>query len=364
MKIASIIQELESFAPPAYQESYDNSGLLTGSPQWDCTGVLCTLDAIETVIEEAIAKGCNLVVAHHPIVFSGLKKITGKDYVERTIIKAIKNDIAIYAIHTNADNVITGVNQTIAKALGLKETRILLPKKNILAKLITFIPLDYVEQVRNAMFDAGTGNIGNYSEVSFSVEGIGTYKANEKANPFLGEKGNRHQEPERKLEIIFPVHLQNKIIHTLITAHPYEEVAYDIIQLANDHNEVGSGLIGHLSEPLEERIFLSKIKEAFGLQIIKHTTLLGKPINKVAVCGGSGSFLIKNAINAGADFYITADVKYHEFFDADNRLVIADIGHWESEQFTIDLFIEILTAKFPTFAILKSGVATNSVNYF
>ena len=359
MKIASIIQELESFAPPAYQESYDNSGLITGSASWICTGVLCTLDATEAVIEEAIEKGFNLVVAHHPIVFSGLKKITGRDYVERTIIKAIKNDIAIYAIHTNADNVIQGVNQSMAKALGLTDSRILLPKKNTLAKLITFIPLDFVEQVRNSLFDAGIGDIGNYSEVSFSAEGIGTYKANEKANPFLGEKGDRHQEPERKLEILFPIHAQNKVIKALLASHPYEEVAYDIIPLANDHHEIGSGLIGNLPEPIEEEIFLQKIKEVFGLKVIRHTPLLGKPISKVAVCGGAGSFLIKNAINAGADLYITGDVKYHEFFDADNKLVIADVGHWESEQFTVDLFIDILTFKFPTFAVLKSGVTTN-----
>jgi len=364
MQISSIIDVLESFAPPAYQESYDNSGLIIGDATQKCKGILCTLDATEDVIREAIAMGCNLVVAHHPIVFSGLKKINGKNYVERAIIAAIKNEIAIYAIHTNADNILEGVNDAIASKLGLLNRKILSPKKNLLAKLITFVPLDYLAIVRQALFEAGTGNIGNYNEVSFSSEGVGTYTANEKANPFLGEKGKNHEEAERRLEVIFPIHSQRNVIKALKNAHPYEEVAYDIIPLANEYQEVGSGLIGNLSEPLTEIEILVKIKEAFGLKVIKHTPLLGKPVSKIAVCGGSGSFLIKDAIGAGADIYITADVKYHEFFDADNRIVIADIGHWESEQFTVDLLIDILSTKFPTFAVLKSEVNTNSIRYF
>jgi len=364
MQISSIINVLETFAPPAYQESYDNSGLIIGDASQKCKGILCTLDATEDVIREAIAMGCNLVVAHHPIVFSGLKKINGKNYVERAIIAAIKNEIAIYAIHTNADNVLSGVNDAIANKLGLVNRKILSPKKDLLAKLITFVPLDYLATVRQALFEAGTGNIGNYNEVSFSSEGIGTYTANEKANPFLGEKGKNHEEAERRLEVIFPIHSQRNVIKALKNAHPYEEVAYDIIPLANEYQEVGSGLIGNLPEPMTEIEILTKIKQAFGLKVIKHTQLLGNPVSKIAVCGGAGSFLIKDAIGAGADIYITADVKYHEFFDADKRIVIADIGHWESEQFTVDLLIDILSTKFPTFAILKSEVNTNSVRYF
>jgi dinuclear metal center YbgI/SA1388 family protein len=364
MQIATIIDTLESFAPPAYQESYDNSGLIIGDASQKCKGILCTLDATEEVIREAIAMGCNLVVAHHPIVFGGLKKINGKSYVERAVIAAIKNDIAIYAIHTNADNVISGVNDAIANKLGLIERKILSPKKNLLAKLITFVPIDYLTKVREALFDAGTGNIGNYNEVSFSVEGLGTYKANEKANPFLGEKGNNHEEVERRIEVIFPIHTQKKVIRALKEAHPYEEVAYDIIPLANEYDQVGSGLVGSLPEPLSEHQLLTKIKNEFDLQVIKHTPLLSYPIKKVALCGGAGSFLIKDAIGAGANFYITSDIKYHEFFDADSKIVIADIGHWESEQFTVDLLIDILRTKFPTFAILKSEVNTNSVRYF
>ena len=362
--IATIISVLESFAPPAYQESYDNSGLIIGNALQECSGILCTLDATEEVIQEAKERGCNLIVAHHPIVFSGLKKITGKNYVERAVIAAIKNDIAIYAVHTNADNVVAGVNDVIADKLGLIEKKILVPKKNLLAKLITFVPVAHLSKVRKALFNAGTGNFGNYSEVSFSSEGLGTYTANEKANPFLGEIGQNHEEAERRIEVIFPIHSQRKVINTLKEAHPYEEVAYDIIPLANEYDEVGSGLIGTLPNPITELEFLEKIKQAFGLQVIKHTQLLGKPIHKVALCGGAGSFLTKDAIAAGADIYITADVKYHEFFDADKRIIIADIGHWESEQFTADLLIDILHVKFPTFAVLKSKVNTNSVRYF
>ncbi len=364
MTISTIIAVLEAFAPPAYQESYDNSGLIVGNASNECSGVLCTLDSTEEVVAEAISKGCNLIVAHHPIVFSGMKRITGKNYVERTVIAAIKNDIAIYAIHTNADNVIKGVNDVIANAIGLKNKRVLVPTSKLLAKLITFIPLSHLEQVRTALFENGAGHIGNYSEASYSVEGTGTYKANEGANPFLGQMGIRHEEPERKLEIIFPLHIQSKLVKALKEAHPYEEVAYDIIVLENENQEVGSGLIGELETPIDELLFLRKIKEVFQLEIIRHTPLLGKKISKVAVCGGAGSFLTRHAINAGADLFLTADVKYHEFFDADKKLIIADIGHWESEQFTSDLLIDILHLKFPTFAVLKSEVITNSVRYF
>ncbi len=364
MIIANIITELEQFAPPSYQESYDNSGLLTGNAMWQCSGVLCTLDATEAVVLEAVAKGCNLIVAHHPIIFSGLKKITGKNYVEQTIITAIKNDVAIYACHTNLDSVLHGVNGKIADALGLVNRRILLPKRQTLVKLYTCIPLSHLDTVRDAIFNAGGGNIGNYSECSFSVEGVGTFKAAEGTNPFVGAIGERHVEREMKLEVIFPSYLSGKIITALQAAHPYEEVAYEIVNLANEFGTVGSGLIGDLSEPITELDFLQHIKKIFGLKVIKHTNLLGKPIKKVAFCGGAGSFLIGNAKAAKADIYITSDIKYHEFFDAENKLVIADIGHWESEQFTPDLLNDVLKSKFPTFAVLKSEVVTNPVGYF
>jgi len=364
MKIAEVIRSLEQLAPPFYQESYDNAGLLTGNASWDCTGIICTLDATETVVLEAKQRNCNLVIAHHPIIFGGLKKITGKTYVESTVIAAIKNDIAIYAIHTNLDNVIKGVSDRIADQLGLISRKILAPKQGHLMKLFTFAPLEHAEKVRSAIFNAGAGNIGNYSECSFTVEGTGTFKGGEGTNPFVGETSKRHEEKEIKMEFIFPAYLQKHIISSMIKAHPYEEVAYDIVPLANEYQEAGSGLIGELPIPVGEEQFLNQLKKSFNLSVIKHTKLLGKPVQKVALCGGAGSFLISKAIAGGADIYITGDVKYHEFFDANDKLIIADIGHWESEQFTVHLLFDILQLKFPTFAVLKSEIRTNPVYYF
>ena len=364
MQIIDILRVLENKAPLSLQESYDNAGLLTGSSSWECTGILCSLDTTEAVVLEAKKRGCNLVVAHHPIIFGGLKKINGKNYVEKTVIAAIKNDIAIYAIHTNLDNIIDGVNNRIADKLGLINRRILLPKPGQLMKLYTFVPLDQAEKLRTALYQAGAGNIGEYSEVSFNTDGTGIFKGSENTTPFVGQPGKRHKEKETKIEVIFPAWLQASITKALISAHPYEEVAYDIVSLSNDYQSVGSGLLGELPEALNETGFLHMLKTSFELSVIRHTPLLGKKIQKVAVCGGSGSFLTGKALTAGADVYVTADIKYHEFFDANDRLLLADIGHWESEQFTTDLLIEILQAKFPTFAVLKSGVKTNPVNYF
>ena len=364
MKINEIISYLETIADTSLQEEYDNAGLITGDAGWDCSGIICTLDATEEVVKEAIQKKCNLIVAHHPIVFKGLKKINGKNYVEKTIIAAIKNDIAIYAIHTNLDNVKQGVNGRIAQMLGLENCKILSEKDGTLNKLFTFVPVDHAAKVRNAIFAAGGGQISNYSECSFNAEGVGTFKGGEGTNPFVGEPGKQHQEKEIKIEIIFPAYLERKIMAALISAHPYEEVAYDIIQLSNSNQSFGSGIIGELVQPVEEKQFLSNLKELFKVPVVRHTRFTGRPIKKVAVCGGAGSFLISKALAAGADVYITADVKYHEFFDANDSLLLADIGHYESEQFTINLLQEVLEQKFPTFAVLKTEVKTNPVAYF
>jgi dinuclear metal center YbgI/SA1388 family protein len=364
MKIHDIIQLLETKAPLSLQESYDNAGLLTGDAGWECSGILCTLDATEAVVMEARERGCNLVVAHHPIIFGGLKKITGRNYVERTVIAAIKNDIAIYAIHTNLDNIIDGVNGRIADKLGLINRQILAPKPGQLLKLFTFVPVEHAEALRTALFAAGAGHIGEYSEASFNAEGTGTFKGSANTHPFAGEPGKRHEEKEVKIEVILPLYRRSAVLKALFITHPYEEVAYDLVSLLNDNQYIGSGIVGYLPQPEEETAFLERLKDVFGLQVIRHTPLLGRKARKIAVCGGSGSFLTAQARAAGADFYVTADVKYHEFFDADGRLVIADIGHWESEQYTTDLLFELLQAKFPTFAVLKSGVKTNPVNYF
>lgn len=364
MKISDLVNYLESVANPSLQEHYDNAGLLTGDASWDCHGALITLDVTEEVVHEAIQRKSNLIIAHHPIIFGGLKKITGKNYVEKTVIASLKNDIAIYAIHTNLDNVIHGVNGRIAAMLGLINKSILFRKENALKKLFTFVPVDKAGQVRDALFEAGAGQIGNYDECSFNAEGTGTFRAGEETNPYTGEKGKRHYENEMRIEVIFPSWLEHKLVNALLAAHPYEEVAFDIVSLSNSYPQAGSGITGELQEPVEEREFLTQLRDIFKTTVIRHTKLLNKPVKKVAVCGGAGSFLISKALAAGADFYITADVKYHEFFDAGGQMVIADIGHFESEQFTINLLKELLEQKFPTFAVLKTGVNTNPVHYF
>jgi dinuclear metal center YbgI/SA1388 family protein len=364
MRIADIVNVLETWAPASLQESYDNAGLILGNPDWECRGVLCSLDATEAVVEEAIQSGVNLIVAHHPIIFSGLKRINGKNYVERTILKAIENKIAIYAIHTNLDNLLDGVNGRMADRMGLINRSILAPKTAILKKLYTFAPVADADKVRNALFDAGAGHIGRYSNCSFNSEGLGSFLPGEGTQPHVGQKGEMHFEKEVKLEVIFPAWLEKRLIAALKTAHPYEEVAYDIVPLTNEHQGIGAGLLAELNQPMEPEIFLAMLQEQFCLPIVRHTAPPGRPIQKVALCGGAGSFLISKALAAGADAFVTADLKYHEFFDAEGRLLLADIGHYESEQFTIDLLQEFLQQKFPTFAVLKTKVETNPVQYF
>jgi dinuclear metal center YbgI/SA1388 family protein len=364
MQTGEITGFLESLAPPSLQEGYDNSGLLTGQKDWECSGVLVSLDATAEVVLEAKQKGCNLVVAHHPIIFGGLRKITGSTYAERAVIAAIKQDVAIYAIHTNLDNILSGVNSMMAEKLGLQHCSVLLPKAAQLKKIYTFVPPEYIEALQSAIFEAGGGYVGNYSECSFLVEGTGSFKAEAGSKPFVGELGSRHYEKELKIEIIFPSWLEAGVVQALKKAHPYEEPAFDIVSLGNTSRSIGSGLLGELPESMAETAFLQILKAQFGLQVIRHSPLLNKPVKKVAVCGGAGSFLTKTALAAGADIYVTADVKYHEFFDTENQLVLADIGHWESEQFTIDLLAYHLKQKFPNFAVLKTGVKTNPVHYF
>lgn len=363
MSLVEIITYLESVAPLNYQESYDNAGLILGSVSSDISSALITLDVTEEVIDEAVVKGCKLIISHHPILFKGIKRLTGSNYVERCVIKAIKNDIAIYAAHTNLDSVSNGVNSVICRKIGLTNTRILAPAKDLLLKLVTFIPVNHLEEVRKAIFDAGAGKIGNYDECSYNITGLGTFRGGEDTNPFLGKKGEFHTEEEIRFETILPKHLKNRVVRALLDSHPYEEVAYDLYSLENELPNVGSGMIGDLPAIENEEDFLLRILGLFNCKVIKHSTLLGKPVRKVAVCGGAGSFLLPRAIVEGADIFITGDFKYHEFFDAEKRIVIADIGHYESEQFTKEVFHELLIKKFPNFALHLSEIKTNPVSY-
>jgi dinuclear metal center YbgI/SA1388 family protein len=363
MKIKDITQCIEEIAPLNYAESFDNVGLLVGNYNTTVTGVLVTLDTLENIVDEAIEKKCNLIVSFHPIIFSGLKKLNGYNYVERVVLKAIKNDVAIYAMHTALDNSFEGVNGQICKILGLQNKKILIPQKNTIQKLTTYVPNSNANEVRTALFNAGAGNIGNYDNCSFNVEGFGTYKGNENSTPTIGEKGILHSENETFISVIFEKHKEKNILSSLFKSHPYEEIAYDIVPLDNLHQEIGIGMVGELPEARNEIDFLNFLKETMNAAGIRHSKLLGKPIKKVAVLGGSGSFAIQNAINAGADMYVTSDIKYHEFYKAENKLIIADIGHYESEQFTKNLLVDILTKKFPNFAIILSNKNTNPIYY-
>ena len=363
MRLKQILEHIESIAPLSLQENYDNSGLITGHPDMEISGAVLCLDSVEEVIDEAISLGHNLIIAHHPIVFSGLKRFNGSNYIQRVIIKAIKHDIAIYACHTNLDNVISGVNKEICDRLGLENLEILSPKPGQLTKLAVFVPDAAKEKVRSAIFEAGAGTIGDYSECSFDVAGQGTFKAGFGADPFVGEIGERHTESEHRLEVVVENWRISRVIGAMTKAHPYEEVAYDLYPVQKSHQGIGAGMIGDLAQPMNTLDFLKQVKSAFKCDLIKHTAVLKDEVERIAVCGGSGSFLLNDAIRAKADVFITADYKYHQFFDADGSLVIADIGHFESEQFTIDLFGRILREKFPNFALHFTEINTNPVNY-
>lgn len=362
-KIKDVAAFLESLAPKAYQESYDNSGLLVGNPEAVVTGVLVSLDCTEPVVEEAVARGCNLIVSHHPIVFKGLKSITGKTYVERTVIAALKKDIGIYAIHTNLDNIHNGVNRKIAEKLGLTKTRILSPRKGTLLKLVTFVPEKNLEDLMLALHDAGAGHVGNYKNCSFQLIGEGTFQPNENAKPHIGAAGKLERVKEVRVEVVLPEERKASVLQALRKAHPYEEVAYYLSMLENDNQEVGAGLIGELPGNEEPMAFLKRLKEVMQVSVIRHTQLPGNSIRRVAVCGGAGSFLLGEAKRQGADVFVSADFKYHEFFDAEGKILIADIGHYESEQFTKDLLKEVLTEKFTTFASHFSKSVTNPISY-
>ena len=363
MKIKEIISVLDEMAPLAYAEDFDNVGLLVGNQDEEATGVLVCHDALENIIDEAIAKNCNLVVCFHPILFSGLKKITGKNYVERAVIKAIKNDIAIYAVHTALDNHQEGVNKIFSDALGLVNTKILIPKQNFIRKLVTFTIPENEEEVRNALFDAGAGTIGNYENCSFNSKGIGTYMGNEHSNPQVGERFEFVQGDEIKIEVTFEKHLENTILKALFKSHAYEEVAYEIYELKNQHQNIGLGMIGELKNPMSEKEFLLFVKEKMQCGGIRHSNFIGKEIKKVAVLGGAGSFAIKNAIQAGANAYLTADLKYHQFYEAENKLLLADIGHFESERNTKNYIVEYLRKKILNFAVILSEENSNPVKY-
>jgi dinuclear metal center YbgI/SA1388 family protein len=361
--IADLARALEKAAPLAYQESYDNAGLQCGDPRAEIMGVLIALDCTPAILDEALQRGCNVVVVHHPVIFRPLKSLTGASEVERIIMQALKNDIAIYAAHTNLDNVRPGVNRKLGEKLGLQNLRILAPTSGNLAKLITYIPPTYTEAVLRALYQAGAGQIGEYAECSFRSDGVGTFTPGPGTQPFQGQPGQPEATPEQRVEALLPLHQQKAVLRALRQAHPYEEVAYEVVKLENDNQDVGAGMIGELPEPLAPAAFRQRLRSVLGVPVVKHTAF-DQPIRRVALCGGAGSFLLNKARAAGADAYVTGDLKYHEFFGPEGQLLLCDVGHFESEQFTSELFQELLTSTFSsTFAVLIAETLTNPVRY-
>ncbi len=359
--IRDITDAIEAFAPRALQESYDNAGMQVGEPSLPATGALLCLDVTEAVVDEAIALGVNLIVSHHPLLFHGLKSITGKSYIERVVMKALRHHIAIYAAHTNLDAV--AVNHRWAEMLGLVDVRPLRPVGDMLLKLVTYVPTAHAEAVRTALYAAGAGCIGNYDCCSYTTEGVGTFRAGEGAQSYCGEQGELHSEPESRVEIVLPRYVRSRVEAALLAAHPYEEPAYDIIPLLNDWQGAGSGVVGNLSEETDAIAFLQRIKKLNACDCLRHTASEGDTVRRVALCGGSGAFLIGDAMAAGADIFVTSEISYHRFFEQENKMILAEIGHYESEQHTKEIFFDVIRKKFPTFATYLTKVETNPIKY-
>jgi len=364
MKLTDICSYLDSEVPLSFQESYDNCGLQLGLPEWEISSVLLTLDVTEAVIDEAVDTGCGLIISHHPLIFSGIKSITGRTFTERILLKALKNNIAVYSSHTNLDIFSDGVSRKMAEKLGLEKIKVLSPLKKSLIKLVTYIPESHFEIVKEALYKAGAGVTGNYDHCGFSASGTGSFRGNEKTNPFVGEKGKTHFEKEIRFETVLFSHLKAKVIKALIGSHPYEEVAYDLYSLENESTEVGLGCIGELKEDMVEEKFLKFISEVFDADGVRYSALSGKPVRRLALCGGSGYSLLGEAIASGADAFLTADLKYHNYFNADKKILLIDIGHYESEKFSTEILKDLIIKKFPKFAVRFSETNTNPINYF
>lgn len=363
MRIKEIIQTIEQLAPLQLQEDFDNSGVQVGDINREATGALLAIDLTEDVIDEAISLGCNLIISHHPIAFKSFKSLTGRNYVERCIMLAIKNDIVIYAAHTNLDNAFGGVNYKLAQMLELKNVKILQPKEDALLKFVTTVPEQHAESVRNAIFNAGAGYIGNYDCCSYNLLGEGTFRAGDSSNPFVGEKGELHYENEVRIETVIPIMKKEEVLRALLAVHPYEEPVFDLFPIINEWGRHGSGVVGELPEPMPEQEFLYMLKDIFNLPTISHSKIQGKDILDIAICGGSGSFLIPKAISYGADVFITGEAKYNDFYDVEDKILLAVVGHYESEICTKQIFFEIISEKFPTFALHKSAFDSNPVKY-
>jgi dinuclear metal center YbgI/SA1388 family protein len=361
--VAELLKKIEEIIYPSWQEHYDNAGFQIGNPTDELTGVVVSLDVTFDVLNFAVQEGANLIISHHPMFFHPLKNILLDNERGKLVAYCIENKLNIYSIHTNLDKSALGINYSIAEELGLKNIETLAPEKGYLKKLVTFCPHEFADKVRDAIFQAGAGVIGNYDSCSYNVEGYGTFKGNEQTNPFVGEKGKLHKEPETRIETIFPAEKEAKVIEALLTSHPYEEVAYDIYSLDNIWPQVGLGAVGYLFQPMPLDVFLQEVKRIFEVPFVKYSKGFQTEIKRVAVCGGTGISLLSRAVASGADVFITSDIKYHDFQQAYGKIHLIDVGHYEMEMLGMKKIYEYIFKLLHNFAKVKLYRNQNIVQY-
>ncbi len=359
--IGDLSSALESVAPSLYAESYDNVGLLVGRSEWKCEKVLVALDITEAVVQEAIEKGVQAIVAHHPVIFGGIQRLTGEDTAQRAIELAIKHSIALLACHTNLDAIEGGVSYRMAQAISLVNVRTLQPRSGLLWNLIVYVPAESAETLLEALWEAGAGKMGAYDECAFRSHGLGSFRPKEGAHPHNGVIGERAFADEIRLELLVPEGARKKVHQCMMEHHPYEEIAHSWLKHDGVHHSVGFGAIGQW-DACDWPEAVRRIKTAFGVASFRHTMPIASDYRTVAVCGGAGADLLAQAKSQQAELFITSDITYHRYFGADDRLVFIDIGHWESEQHAMELLIDIVREKFPNFAVLKSETNTNPMH--
>jgi dinuclear metal center YbgI/SA1388 family protein len=336
MIVKNLIKHIETWAPPGIAWEKDNVGLQLGSTQSQITNVLLCLEVDSKVVDDAIKKRCNLIISHHPLIFTPLKSITDRDNQSDLIKKIIKNDINVFSAHTNLDFAKDGVSFQLAKKLKLQQIRFLKNLSSNQYKIVVFVPEKFVEKVASAMHIAGGGQIGDYSNCSFRIVGQGTFKGSNSTNPFVGIKGNLEYVREIRLEMIANSFDLPKILSAMKESHPYEEVAYDLYKLNNENVNFGMGAIGVLNQSMTKEEFLFYVSKSLKIKNFRYNSGKKNKIRTVAVCGGSGSDLADEAIKQNADAFITADVKYHKFQDVQNKILLIDAGHYETEIFILD----------------------------
>lgn len=363
MKISEITGAIEKYAPLWLQEEWDNAGLQVGDTDREATGAVLCVDATEAIVDEAIDRGVNLVISHHPLLFRGLKRITGRTATERIVAKALKHDIAIYSAHTNMDSAPGGVSWATGRRAGLTAMRTLVPQQGRLMKLAVFVPSAYSNAVSEALWNAGAGRMGNYDRCAYMTDGRGTYRPLPGADPAIGTVGQSHTEAETRIEVVFPTAISGRVVQAMLKAHPYEEPAFDLIPLANDITSAGLGVIGSLKTPMPASEYIAWVKQALGIGAIPYAGDARRMVHRVALCGGAGAEFIGNAIAAGADLYMCGDLKYHDFTTHADSIVLADIGHYESEQCTKEIFYDIIQKNFPNFATYYAEEDKNPISY-